>query len=133
MNLTDIKTYLTKRINTEDFLSLSDEELEKYMYTADKLLNTYYKVETIIDEDVYIGILAEEMLFLSKVNIDLNLFYEYNGLTSFNIGGAVQGSVDYSNKGNLFSIFVKASLENLGIEKKTDLPENRTKNIFSWT
>jgi hypothetical protein len=73
------------------------------------------------------------MLFLYNSNIDLNLFYQYEGLTSFNIGkGAVQGSVDYKNKGDLLSALVKNMLASLGIEEKIELADSKVKNSFTW-
>lgn len=133
MTLADIKAYLEKRINTADFLALPDEELEKYMVTAVNLLDTYFHTEQIIDQSKFTIIIGEEMVFLFNANIDLNLFYQYEGLTSFNVGkGAVQGSVDFKNKGDLFSPYVKAVLESLGIEEKVTTPGSKVTNSFTW-
>ncbi len=133
MTLADIKTYLEKRINTSEFLALSDEELEKYMMTAVNLLDTFYYTDQIKDQLKFAMIIGEEMIFLFNSDIDLNLFYRYEGLTSFRIGeGAIQGAVDYKNKGDLFSPYVKSILESLGIEEKIETPGSKVTNSFTW-
>lgn len=132
MNLADIKTYLSTRINASDFLSLSDDELTKYMLTASNLLSTFYKMEDLTDDSILSRVTGEEMLFLFNSNIDLNLFYYYEGLTSFDIGGAIKGAVDYKNVGDLFSTYVKAILESEGIEERIDSPNKKVKNKFTW-
>lgn len=133
MELNDIKIYLATRINTSEILSESDEVLVQYLTTAERILNTFYYIEQISDEKDLIAVVAEEMLFLYNSNIDLNLFYQYEGLTSFNIGkGSVQGSVDYKNKGDLLSAMVKAMLASLGIEEKIEIPDSKVKNGFTW-
>lgn len=133
MELNDIKIYLATRINTSEILSESDEVLIQYLATAERILNTFYYMEQITEERDLIAVVAEEMLFLYNSNIDLNLFYQYEGLTSFNIGkGAVQGSVDYKNKGDLLSAMVKAMLASLGIEEKIELPDSKVRNGFTW-
>jgi len=132
MNLADIKTYLSTRINASDILSLSDAELTKYMSTASNLLNVFYKMEDLTDDSKLALVTGEEMLFLFNSNIDLNLFYQYEGLTSFDVGGAIKGSVDYKNVGDLFSQYVKAFLESEGIEEKIDSPNKKVKHRFTW-
>lgn len=133
MELNNIKIYLATRINTSEILSESDEVLIQYLATAERILNTFYYMEQITEERDLIAVVAEEMLFLYNSNIDLNLFYQYEGLTSFNIGkGAVQGSIDYKNKGDLLSAMVKAMLASLGIEEKIELPDSKVKNGFTW-
>ena len=133
MTLNDIKTYLEKRINTSEFLALSDEELEKYMMTSVNLLDTFYYTDQIKDQLKFAMIIGEEMIFLFNSDIDLNLFYRYEGLTSFRIGeGAIQGSVDFKNKGDLFSPYVKSILESLGIEEKIETPGSKVTNSFTW-
>ena len=132
MNLADIKTYLSTRINASDILSLSDAELTKYMSTASNLLSTFYKIEDLTDDSKLALVTGEEMLFLFNSNIDLNLFYQYEGLTSFDVGGAIKGSVDYKNVGDLFSQYVKAFLESEGIEEKIDSPNKKVKHKFTW-
>lgn len=118
MDLIGCKTYLATRINASDFLTLSDSELTKYMTTAYNLLDTFYFIDVLSDENLT-KVVSEEMLFLFNANIDLNLFYQYEGLTSFGVGNrAIQGSVDYKNKGDLFSPFVKAILDSLGVEER---------------
>ena len=132
MVLSDVKAYLQTRINSSELLAQSDTELTKYMGTSQNLLNTYYHIETLSDENLT-KVIGEEMLFLFNSNIDLNLFYQYEGLTSFNIGnGAIQGSVDYNNKGDLFSTYVKALLESLGVEEKIEQPNSKVRNGFTW-
>jgi len=133
MTLADIKTYLATRINAEDLLALSDDELTKYMNTSYNLLNTFYKLEEITSADDLTKVVSEEMIFLFNADIDLNLFYQYEGLTSFDVGGAIKGSVDYKNKGDLFSPFVKAILAALGIEERIESPNSKVKNGFTWT
>ena len=133
MNLNDIKTYLSKRINVSDFLELSDEQLQKYMITAANILDVFYYMDQLKDDQKLAAVIAQEMVFLFHANIDLNLFYQYQGLTTFNIGkSAIQGSVDFKNKGDLFSTYVKAMLQSLGIEEKIQLPDSKVKNGFTW-
>ena len=133
MTLADVKTYLSSRIQTSDFLSESDMELTKYMYTADMLLSTFYFMDELEDEQALIKVTGEEMIFLYNADIDLNLFYRYEGLTSFGIGqNAIKGDVDYSNKGDLFSPIVKAMLESLGIEEKIDGINQKVKERYTW-
>jgi len=132
MNLDDIKIYLSTRINSSDLLLLSDFELTKYMSTASNLLSTFYKMEDLTDDSKLALVTGEEMLFLFNSNIDLNLFYQYEGLTSFDVGGAIKGSVDYKNVGDLFSQYVKAFLESEGIEEKIDSPNKKVKHRFTW-
>ena len=133
MTLADIKTYLEKRINASEILALPDEELEKYMMTSVNLLDTFFYTEQIVDPLKFAMIIGEEMIFLFNSNIDLNLFYQYEGLTSFTIGnGAIKGEVDYKNKGDLFSPYVKSILESLGIEEKIETPGSKVKNSFTW-
>lgn len=132
MVLSDVKAYLQTRINASDLLSESDQNLTKYMATANNLLSTFYHIENLSDENLS-TVVGEEMLFLFNSNIDLNLFYQYEGLTSFNIGnGAIQGSVDYKNKGDFFSAYVKSILESLGIEEKIDQPNSKVRNGYTW-
>lgn len=133
MTLADVKTYLSSRIQTDDFLSESDAELTKYMYTADMLLSTFYFMDELEDEQALIKVVGEEMIFLYNADIDLNLFYRYEGLTSFGIGmNAIKGDVDYSNKGDLFSPIVKAMLESLGIEEKIEGINQKVKERYTW-
>lgn len=133
MTLADIKTYLDTRINAVQFLELQDEQLSKYMLTSINLLDTFYIMEELKDDVKLAKVVGEEMLFLFNSNIDLNLFYQYEGLTSFQIGnGAVQGSVDYSNKGDLFSPIVKAMLDAFGVEERIESPNARVKSGFTW-
>lgn len=133
MDLDAIKTYLATRINSGDLLALSNVELTKYMTTAYNLLDTFYKIEDIKNSEDLVKVVSEEMIFLFNSNIDLNLFYQYEGLTSFNVGkGAVQGSVDYKNKGDLFSPFVKAILSALRIEERIESPNSKVKTGFTW-
>lgn len=120
MSLNDLKTYLSGRIGTSAILSLADSELTKYMNTSEMLLNTYWNFTEISLLDQQVAIVAQEMLFLFNSNIDLNLFYEYNGLQSFNIGGAVQGTVAYNQVGSLFGKIVKGLLEANGISQKIE-------------
>lgn len=94
-SLENIKLYLSKRINTEEFLSLDDEELEKYMNTSLYLLNTFYDFSKATEEVVRVPIIAEEMLYLSYSNIDFDLFSNYEGLLKFGVEGAVNGTVAY--------------------------------------
>lgn len=132
MVLDDVKAYLSTRINSSDLLLNSDEDLTKYMTTAQNLLNTFYHIENLSDEDL-VKVVGEEMLFLFNSNIDLNLFYQYEGLSSFNVGnGAIQGSVDYKNKGDMFSAYVKSILESLGIEEKIEQPNSKVRNGYTW-
>lgn len=132
MVLSDVKAYLQTRINSSDLLLLSDQELTKYLSTSQNLLGTFYYIENLSDENLT-KVVGEEMLFLFNSNIDLNLFYQYEGLSSFNIGnGAIQGSVDYKNKGDLFSTYVKSILESLGIEEKIEQPNSKVRNGFTW-
>lgn len=133
MTLDDIKTYLSTRINAEGLLSQSDEELNKFMFTSQNLLGTFYYIEEIKEDSDLAKVVGEEMLFLFNSNIDLNLFYQYEGLTSFDVGnGAIKGSVDYKNKGDLFSAYVKAILASLGIEEKIQNPDAKVKNGYTW-
>ncbi len=134
MTLTEIKEYLVSRINAYELLELTDEDLSKYMTTAINILDTFYGIGDyeLLDSEL-VPVVAEEMIFLFNSNIDLNLFYQYEGLTSFNIGkGAVQGAVDYKNKGDLFSRYVKAMLERLGISPIVEDPNLKVKNSFTW-
>lgn len=94
-SLENIKLYLSKRINTEEFLSLGDEELEKYMNTSLYLLNTFYDFSKATEDQVRVPIIAEEMLYLSYSNIDFDLFSNYEGLLNFGVEGAVNGTVAY--------------------------------------
>lgn len=133
MELDKIKLYLATRINSSEFLAEEDEILLQYLATAQRILNIFYYMEQIINQNDLIAVIAEQMLFLYNSNIDLNLFYQYEGLTSFNIGkGAVQGSVDYKNKGDLLSALVKNMLASLGIEEKIELADSKVKNSFTW-
>lgn len=133
MELDKIKLYLATRINSSEFLAEKDEVLLQYLATAQRILNIFYYMEQIINQNDLIAVIAEQMLFLYNSNIDLNLFYQYEGLTSFNIGkGAVQGSVDYKNKGDLLSALVKNMLASLGIEEKIELADSKVKNSFTW-
>lgn len=132
MTLADVKTYLSSRIQTDDFLANSDAFLTKYMNTANMLLGTYYYIEQIKEESDLVKVVGEEMIFLYNADIDLNLFYRYEGLTSFGIGmNAIKGDVDYSNKGDLFSPIVKAILESLGIEEKIEDINRKVKERYT--
>lgn len=133
MTLADIKTYLDTRINAVQFLELQDEQLSKYMLTSINLLDTFYIMEELKDDEKLAKVVGEEMLFLFNSNIDLNLFYQYEGLTSFGIGnGSIQSAVDYSNKGDLFSPIVKAMLDAFGVEERIESPNARVKSGFTW-
>lgn len=133
MNLSDVKEYLIKRINSGELLSLVDCELEKYLFTSYTLLETFYYIEDIKDDDDLAKVVGEEMIFLFNSDIDLNLFYRYEGLTSFKIGdSAIQGTVDYSNKGSLFSPIVRSILDSLGIEEKIQSYDAHVKSGFTW-
>ena len=79
MTLEKVKAYLDRRINTDDILKLSDEELTKYFETSKLILNTFYVIDDIQIDDSKALVYGEEMLFLFNSNIDINLFYQYNG------------------------------------------------------
>ena len=131
MTLEKIKAYLDRRINTDDILKLSDEELTKYFETSKLILNTFYVIDDIPIEDSKALVYGEEMLFLFNSNIDINLFYQYNGLSTFDIGGAVKGTVDYSQRGELIPNLLKAILASLDIPEKMEDPNKRVKNVFT--
>ena len=131
MTLEKVKTYLNRRINTDDILKLSDEELTKYFETSKLILNTFYVIDDIQIDDSKALVYGEEMLFLFNSNIDINLFYQYNGLSTFDIGGAVKGTVDYSQRGELIPNLLKAILASLDIPEKMEDPTKRVKNVFT--
>ena len=70
MTLEKVKTYLNRRINTDDILKLSDEELTKYFETSKLILNTFYVIDDIQIDDSKALVYGEEMLFLFNSNID---------------------------------------------------------------
>lgn len=131
MTLEKVKQYLKRRINTEELLQLDDSQLEKYFNTASLILNTFYVLDSITVLDSLALIHGEEMLFLFNSNIDLNLFYQYNGLTSFAIEGAVNGTVDYSLKGEFIPAMLKAILASLEVEEKIEDPNSKVKTGFT--
>lgn len=131
MTLEKVKAYLDRRINTDDILKLSDEELTKYFETSKLILNTFYVIDDIQIDDSKALVYGEEMLFLFNSNIDINLFYQYNGLSTFDIGGAVKGTVDYSQRGELIPNLLKAILASLDIPEKMEDPNKRVKNVFT--
>lgn len=115
MNFNSIKTYLSGRIGTTEILAETDTVLSAYFNTANNLLTTFYDFSSLESEDIQSAIIAEESIFLYNGNIDLEPYYEYNSLISFNIAGAIQGSVDYNQSKPYFSNYVKGLLEYNGI------------------
>lgn len=114
--LEDIKNYLNGRARAEQILKLSDNELEKYVNLALIILETYYKMDELLVPETRNAIIAEETLFVFKNNTDFEKFYEYEGLSQFNIAGAIQGTVS-DDEGKLIPSFVKALLFAAGIDK----------------
>lgn len=114
--LEDIKNYLNGRARAEQILKLTDNELEKYVNLALIILETYYKIDELLVPETRNTIIAEETLFVFKNNTDFEKFYEYEGLSQFNIAGAIQGTVS-DDEGKLIPSFVKALLYAAGIDK----------------
>ena len=132
MELSEVKIYLSTRINSKDLLLLSDSELQKYFDTAYMLLNTFYEVSEYTQEVRLIPVIGEEMLFLYFANIDLNLFYQYEGLKQFSVEGAIAGQVAYDQVGDLFSRVVRGMLQALGIDSRIEDPDAKIKNTYTW-
>lgn len=128
MNKEKIRNYLESRYNAEAILSLDNEVFEKILFTAYRLLSTYYSIEN-VEEDIITPIIAEESLFISKYDVDFNAFYEYSGLQTFDISSAVKGTV-MESKNDLFSPIVKAMLEKEGIVSKISV--GRVKNHYTY-
>ena len=114
--LEDIKNYLNGRARAEQILKLTDKELEKYVNLALTILETYYKIDELLVPETRNTIIAEETLFVFKNNTDFEKFYEYEGLSQFNIAGAIAGTVT-DDEGKLIPSFVKALLYAAGIDK----------------
>lgn len=133
MSLADIKSYLKARINTDDLLSSSDEDLNRYLNTSEIILNVFFYFDQVKDDLNKVQLLSEEMIFLFNSNIDLNTFYQYEGLSSFAIGeNAIKGTVDYSIVAPLVSPLVRSMMEALGIDERVNLPGQKVKNGFTW-
>jgi hypothetical protein len=79
-------------------------------------LETYYKIDELLVPETRNTIIAEETLFVFKNNTDFEKFYEYEGLSQFNIAGAIAGTVT-DDEGKLIPSFVKALLYAAGIDK----------------
>lgn len=131
MTIEKIKEYLNRRINTDELLKLNNAQLEKYFNTANLILNTFYVMEDVPIEESEALIYGEEMLFLFNANIDLNLFYQYQGLSTFDVGGAIKGTVDYSQKGELIAPMLKAILASLEVEERIEDPNSKVKCGFT--
>lgn len=131
MTIEKVKQYLNRRINTEELLKLDNDKLEKYFNTASLILNTFYVLDSVSVLDSLALIYGEEMLFLFNSNIDLNLFYQYNGLSTFDIGGAVKGTVDYSLKGEYIPAMLKAILASLEVEERIEDPNSKVKCAYT--
>lgn len=109
-----IQQYLNKRARGEALAA--DIQLEKYIQLSKNILKVYYYIDSVAEQD-YIWILAQESLFIYNNNIDLDTFYTYEGLSTFNIAGSIQGTVS-DETGSLLSPFVKAICKSLDIQKK---------------
>lgn len=128
MNKEKIRNYIEKRYNTEEILNLDEESRDSIFFTAFVLLSVFYSIE-VVDVDIASQIIAEEAIFLSKFNIDFNAYYQYEGLSSFDIAGAIKGSVEFRNN-ELFSPIVKAMLEREGLVQLVSY--SRVKNSYTY-
>jgi hypothetical protein len=128
MNKEKIRKYLESRYNADKILNLDEETFDKILFTAYSLLSTYYSIKD-VEEDIISPIIAEQSIFMSKYDIDFDAYYEYSGLSTFDIGSAVKGTVR-ETKNDLISPIVLAMLEKEGIVNLVST--GRVKNHYTY-
>ena len=128
MNKEKIRKYLESRYNADKILNLDEETFDKILFTAYSLLSTYYSIKD-VEEDIISPIIAEQSIFMSKYDIDFDAYYEYSGLSTFDIGSAVKGTVR-EIKNDLISPIVLAMLEKEGIVNL--VATGRVKNHYTY-
>lgn len=126
MNQEKIRNYLNERYKGDDILT--NENFDKILFTAYTFIKVYFPIES-LDEDTLSPIVAEEALFISKYDIDFNAYYEYNGLSTFDIAGVVKGTMG-DVRGELFPPIVKGMLEKAGIVIQLNI--GRVKNQYTY-
>lgn len=92
MKIDDFKDYIDGRpYITENY---SDEELTKILNFAELLLNTFFDLtDEFKNSDDYNTILFEESIYLLQNDPTSEFLTKYEGLTSFNVAGAISATV----------------------------------------
>lgn len=128
MNKEKIRNYLENRYGSDEVLNLSEDEFQRLIFTAFSFLSVYFPINS-FDEDVVSPIIAEEAIYIKKIDIDFNAYFEYSGLTTFDIAGAIKGTVG-NQYNEYFSPIVKAMLEKEGLTSIISI--GKVKNQFTY-
>lgn len=112
MNIQNFKQYINGRpFITENF---SDEDLTKTLNFAELLLDTFFNLtDEFKESNNYNTILFEEAIYLLQNDPTSEYLTKYEGLTQFNVAGAISASVaeEYLP---FISRFVKLILQKYG-------------------
>lgn len=92
MNLENFKTYLSERpYITQEY---SDEELTKILNFAKNLLTLFFKIDDeFLKSTEFEFPLFEEAIYLLQNDPTSEYLTKYEGLTSFNVAGAISATV----------------------------------------
>jgi hypothetical protein len=92
MSLENFKTYLSNRpYITQDY---SDEELTKILNFAKNLLTLFFKIDDeFLSSSEFEFPLFEEAIYLLQNDPTSEYLTKYEGLTSFNVAGAISATV----------------------------------------
>lgn len=115
MNLELIKSKINELPLTQTLPS--DDELNRYINLAEMILGLYYKIDDEFKEsEDYITIVALEISHLLANTPWEDILAQYNYLSSFNVAGAISGTVAKKYAPYL-SDLVKAYLNGLDIQQ----------------
>lgn len=92
MNLTDIKNYLNTLPLVQEIPN--DGQLAKYITLAELLFEIYYTLDNeFVLSTEYIKIITLEVAHLIENTPYEDVYKQYNYLSSFNVAGAISGTV----------------------------------------
>ena len=118
MNLDTLKRYISFRpYITEEY---TEEQLEKTLTFAELILDIFFDMpEAFIGSKDYETALCEEVIYLLQNDPTSNYLTKYEGLSQFNVAGAIQGTVLTEYLPYISNIVVKY-LNKFGILQRFD-------------
>lgn len=129
MTIEDIKTKINELPLTQTLPS--DSELNQYMNLAELILNLYYNItDEFKESEDYINIVSLEISHLLANTPWEDVLAQYNYLSSFNVAGAISGTVAKKYAPYL-SLLVKAYLNGLDIQPIAS--DNSGKSYYSYS
>lgn len=118
MNLESFKNYISLRpFITEEY---SDDQLQKTLKFAELLLDIFFEIApNQKEQEFYQTAVFEEAIYLLQNDPTSEYLTKYEGLSQFNVAGAISGSVlrEYLP---FISALVKKFLKKFGVEQSFD-------------